>query len=337
MASFELQNLSPLMDPAGQPTGEPRRDRTDMSEPPAASFQEAKESANTAFGYPEFSKFLATEKNFPIFRRFDRIALRVLLMLQDHVSQTEERLDKLDEKAARLGPGRKNNGSIRNDPDKERKELLGRAFGNLERYCLEILPYLAHPREYANEADSDRFLSQYMPLVSLASPPNTDLQSFEHDPNHRPEVIEWPIDEKELGFVMVSDLIPLVRDSTSPSRLRLDEWEAFRTWKCFRKDIPDPLKPKYSSGNLIVTDESKITLFEKAVSGSVGFLVLFTPLWILAIIRGSEVPKKLAVIMCFACLLCFVVWAGTTARTFEALAVVAGYTAVLMVLLQVKD
>lgn len=48
-------------------------------------------------GYASLSSFMASDKVFSVFRRFDEISIRTLLHLQDELCQLEESLQKLDQ------------------------------------------------------------------------------------------------------------------------------------------------------------------------------------------------------------------------------------------------
>jgi hypothetical protein len=48
-------------------------------------------------GYSGLAKFIASDKVFCIFRRFDKVSVRILLNLQDEISELEEQLETLDQ------------------------------------------------------------------------------------------------------------------------------------------------------------------------------------------------------------------------------------------------
>lgn len=86
-------------------------------------------------GYPELAKFLASDKNMPIVRRFDRLSLRVMLLLQDELTEIEKQLDTIDKsQMSREAPQDINNGTFRADPEPERNRLLQTAHEKLEHY-----------------------------------------------------------------------------------------------------------------------------------------------------------------------------------------------------------
>jgi len=48
-------------------------------------------------GYSGLAKFMASDKVFCMFRRFDKVSVRILLNLQDEISQLEEELETFDQ------------------------------------------------------------------------------------------------------------------------------------------------------------------------------------------------------------------------------------------------
>lgn len=86
-------------------------------------------------GYPELVKYLASDQSLPIVRRFDRLTLRVMLRLQDEITEIEEQLDAIDKsQMSRDVAEDTNNGTFRDDPVPERTWLLQIAHEKLERY-----------------------------------------------------------------------------------------------------------------------------------------------------------------------------------------------------------
>lgn len=84
-------------------------------------------------GYRGFARYLASEDDFFILRRFDVLHSRVLLMSQDHLSQLEEELELLDTALSDRNAPDVDNGSVRND-NNERAALLTRIYEKLDQY-----------------------------------------------------------------------------------------------------------------------------------------------------------------------------------------------------------
>lgn len=85
-------------------------------------------------GYQAFSKFVASDNDFFILRRFGALTARVLLGLQDQLSQVEENLDALENQLRRRDVPDTHNGSFRQEGQQERKKLVSDAQGLLMKY-----------------------------------------------------------------------------------------------------------------------------------------------------------------------------------------------------------
>jgi hypothetical protein len=77
-----------------------------------------------SIGYRWFSAFLASDTDFAFFRRFDTLSTRVILALQDRVAEVEASLEAIDNETSRRSDGTINNGSLRDDPRQNRRNLL---------------------------------------------------------------------------------------------------------------------------------------------------------------------------------------------------------------------
>jgi len=85
-------------------------------------------------GYPQFTKWLASDEDFVVMRRLGQLHARVLLSKQDRIVQLEARLNFLDKEE--IISGDQNNGSFRLDAmrNKERSWILEKAERELEGY-----------------------------------------------------------------------------------------------------------------------------------------------------------------------------------------------------------
>lgn len=76
-------------------------------------------------GYRVFSRWMAADQEFFIVRRFGALNTRVILALQDEITQLERVLDGIDMQYSRKAEDpRTNNGSFRFDPSDQRRELI---------------------------------------------------------------------------------------------------------------------------------------------------------------------------------------------------------------------
>jgi len=85
-------------------------------------------------GYPRLSAFIASDKNFALFRRFGELHARILLHKQDELIAMEQRLQDLD--AEEKTPYNLN--SRREDKNLARKALLAEVEAKLPAYGIGI-------------------------------------------------------------------------------------------------------------------------------------------------------------------------------------------------------
>ena len=85
-------------------------------------------------GYRSFSAFIASDHDFFILRKFGALSARVLLRLQDQLSQLEEELEAVEKMAREEDAPDVHNGSFRQETMKDRQDLVGQAQGLLKEY-----------------------------------------------------------------------------------------------------------------------------------------------------------------------------------------------------------
>lgn len=84
-------------------------------------------------GYRGYSKFISSDDDFLVMRRFDTLSARVALSLQDEIVVLEDELNEIDEVHSKRESPDVNNGALRDDiPD--RKLLVDRAAKKLRKY-----------------------------------------------------------------------------------------------------------------------------------------------------------------------------------------------------------
>lgn len=95
-------------------------------------------------GYAQAANFIATDKELAVYRRFDRTAARVLLVMQSEIIAKQNRLDILDEEDANDPKQEKGflaSATIyeelqeRDPRDEEKFKLLGELRKLLQEYC----------------------------------------------------------------------------------------------------------------------------------------------------------------------------------------------------------
>ncbi|KAK7954530.1 hypothetical protein PG988_015224 [Apiospora saccharicola] len=257
-------------------------------------------------GYPAFAKYLSLDDDFFVIRRFDRLHCRVLITLQDEITMLEEELDVLDARFSDRNAADVHNGSVRRDqPD--RKDLIKRISAELKNY--------------------DKVLYRYTQVKARPIAPKENVENIRNwiaANNHN------PIHPEELGFLEARDLITLAKGPKSLLRRLFERHILSSTSDLFgfladhrRRDGDSTIYGQDEQIDAVVA----IALFLTAT------VMLITPLWILAVTQSMF--ARLGIITCFNVLLLAVLTSATLAKPFEILAVAAGYSAVLVVFLQI--
>lgn len=114
-------------------------------------------------GLQSIEGFIASDNDFFDIRRFGTLNARVILALQDQLSQLEENLNVLDANSSQLDCEDLNNGSFRDDPQADRRKLIGDAKAAL----LEYIQYVVTARFRIFQ--STRFLAMVLNLVKINS------------------------------------------------------------------------------------------------------------------------------------------------------------------------
>ncbi|KAL5334669.1 hypothetical protein BJX70DRAFT_350980 [Aspergillus crustosus] len=265
-------------------------------------------------GYHGYATFLASDSDFCNFRRFERLNTRVILALQDDLSQLEESLDETDRSwSARDAPD-VNNGSFRQDPQQVRVDLIWEAQQKLEEY--------------------NRYLYHYFQLRRQAPVEEKDINSLRNwHHNH-----DGAITAEERKYVEKNDLFVLVPKDRSPLRRLLERssrFRFFRLWKtsnCKNNDKPNPELPFHTQQHIHYSSDKRIDRFVTLTTIATGLIMIIAPIWILA--YTDPAACKLAVITVFIFLFLTLVSLGTNAKPYESLAATAAYSAILMVFLQ---
>ncbi|KAI0441387.1 hypothetical protein F4803DRAFT_419542 [Xylaria telfairii] len=254
-------------------------------------------------GYRGFCEFLASDNDFLVLRRFSRLSIRILLALQDELSELEKQLETLEQQLMHQQSPDIHNGSFRQETEHARLQLI---------------------------REIDKRLRSFYELVSQQS----ELRS-------RPRVLKKDIDSIRNWFGMhrnailadeteyithERDLFSMVTRPRAPLRKLLERSSHFRSFSLWQKRSLDEGRARYTS-------EQRIEFCVSTIVIIIGLAMLIAPLWILANI--GDMVLRLTVITAFVVAFLPLVTFTSTARPFETLAATAGYTAVLVVFLQI--
>lgn len=294
-------------------------------------------------------KWMASDNDFFVLRRFGQVAARVLLRMQDRIAKLEEDLRCLDQVCMKAGL---NNGTFRYEPKLEREGILDELGWRLEQYrTYDVsgkLPMLTWSLE--------RFYLDHSQMK--ARPDATDFQIS--------NVKRWieganvkVIQHEEQQFLeKAGDLVAIVPKDRTPLRRFIDRFNLLRLLSCFReRKVPNAwscirfigeLRADTSQKNEREYDpedfERRTTVYDndpavdKFVTCATIFLglgMLIGPLWWLQQLADhNDLKTRLAVITAFLMVFAVALSILTVAKPFDVLAASAAYGAVLMVFMQ---
>lgn len=243
-------------------------------------------------GYQGFCKFHVSDDDFFILRRFSEMTSRVLLAMQDELSEREAELTVLEVRLSSEGVQEMHNGSFRQEASEERLALIHAIEKKLRSYNELVLQH-SDLRRRPPVAKKDR--------TSLANWFSNNPDAILADET---EFINHP---QDLFAIVPKVETPLRRALERSSRFRL-----FRLWK-----TPPPI----DDSNIHYTSDQRIDMFVNMIIAMVGLIMLIVPLWVLAFV--TWVVHQLAIITSFVVVfLCFVSFT-TVARPFETLGAAA--------------
>jgi hypothetical protein len=146
-------------------------------------------------GYKGFSRFISSDNDFFILRRFSTITARVLLALQDEIVELECKLADLDESLSRMDAPHVHNGSFRQESSTARLEVLRSLDPKLRAY---------------NELALQHSQLRHRPEV-----PSKDINSIAIWFQNKPKAI---LDEEAQYMQKTDDLFAMVPKTKSPLR-----------------------------------------------------------------------------------------------------------------------
>ncbi|KAK0615704.1 hypothetical protein B0T17DRAFT_510287 [Bombardia bombarda] len=269
-------------------------------------------------GYRHFSRFMSLHENFGQVRLFRTLNSRVLLAMQDYISELETKLDKMEDEMSKVSGPDLHNGSFRQETSAERMKLIWEIQKRLKAYNEYILTYSQ--------------LSKRRPVYPI------DTQSV------RNYLDSWPnaIKEEETAYLDHKDDLVYISERTDSfigRRFRPGpSWAttgAIRSRRHRRSRVADDDDTTaFVMDGTFIHDAGKVEELYQWAFVILGFAMLISPLWILVFVT-AQIPR-LAIMTCFILAFLGLVSFVTTARPFETLAATAAYAAVLVVFLQAQ-
>ena len=172
---------------------------------------------------------MASDNDFFIIRKFDKLNARVILMMQDRISCLEEKLEKIDQECRTMVEGKGDNGTLRHDSmDNGRQAILDELVYRLDKYSKA---YHSVERPKTNDM-ADKFVLRHSELKARPKPLKYQIENVDtwfynnEDAIHKAET-EF-ITKKE-------DLMAVVPKSQVPLRKFVGSFEWIKKMNLFRE------------------------------------------------------------------------------------------------------
>ncbi|OCL04960.1 hypothetical protein AOQ84DRAFT_299854 [Glonium stellatum] len=286
--------------------------------PIADNNDEKREQPWRYLGYPAFSKFLASDDDAFIVRRFGTLHARSILMLQWEISRLEQALDHEDQSCLTQSLSADNqylansNSFLLDEQYRpKRTAILSQLIPLLERY--------------------DRLVWYYSELKARPAAPKRVVKNVK---NWLVEN-EGAIADAESQFVgMDKDLIAMVHREKTPLRRMLEYFRWFRLARCFRsrKDQAHQYTTYFYSDTTTYYSDTFMDMTVTVIILLLGLGMLLGPAWWLQ--KAGSLSLRLSIICIFVPVFMLLLTAVAPLRPFETVAATSAYTAVLMVFMQ---
>ncbi|EHK97238.1 hypothetical protein M7I_7017 [Glarea lozoyensis 74030] len=175
-------------------------------------------------GYQHYTRFIASDNDYLVFRRFSVLSTRVSLALQDEIVVLEHELAELDNRLSEKHAPDIHNGSFRADKaDKVSPIASARA-------------KLLHGKIFHKLKEYNEFMFHYSHLTNRPPVPTKDATSLSNWHENHLNAIQ---DEEAAYITHTEDLFSLVSNPKSPLRNLFEKslhFRIFRPWQVKRKD-----------------------------------------------------------------------------------------------------
>ncbi|KAL1638894.1 hypothetical protein SLS58_008479 [Diplodia intermedia] len=263
---------------------------------------------NRFMGYPAFSSLLASDNDAFVVRKFGSLHVRTILLLQDEITQLENRLAQIDKEVAEAPQEEYlcHNGSFRGDKlwHRERYDILHHLATLFEKYDRLVTSYSdmqKRPKALKRTVNNiDKWFDRYPQAIT----------------SHEREFLD---EDKQ------DDLIATADRMKAPLRRILERTPLFYRLTPFhaKNGKATEYSRKYQEEGVIYYDDD---LVDKAITVIIlllGLFMLLVPAWLLKDM-GSH-TKRLALITGFIALFVGLLLLTTPAKPFETMIGTAAY------------
>lgn len=272
-------------------------------------------------GYRGFSRFLTTDNDFLLLRRFSTLHLRTLLALQDELTVLESKIEQVDLAASSKAYADCHNGSFRGEHSQERTVLLLQLrekllqYGTLNVLTAPAISLFVDTLATDRNNHADKILIRFQKLQSMPLAPSRNSTSVQNWLFNNGD----PIAQDEVTFLEQKyDLIPIVPKLKSYLRIVLEKSELFRFSSFWRVKRPNDQEDRFSDNEQVfLSSDDRIERCASVIILILGISMLIAPLWILNVTESAT--KKLGIITIFIVFFIGLISFTTVARPFESL------------------
>jgi hypothetical protein len=276
-------------------------------------------------GYQEFSKWMASENDFFVFRRFETLNANTILWMQYQISELERRLEEIHIIIQKSPAEDKLKNSSFKWDDKfnpERRDIMCQLSSLLLQYSTWNMQSLI----WLTKSYVDQFIDAFS---RVRARPRAESRQIDNVVNR---LGRGAITADEATFIQKrGDLISIHSRSRPPLGRWLEACKSLHLWKLFRaKLVPDV---HVTTKTTVYSSDEKFESFTTSSIITIGLVMLLAPMWWLEFTSTSTV--RLGIITGFICAFISIMSMATTNRPFEVVAATAAYAAVLMVFMQI--
>lgn len=300
-----------------------------MQDLPQLPYNDARSKPWKFDGYKDYSKWMASDNDFFIFRRFDSLNARTILYLQHRISLFEKDLDDLH--TAMEGPDEhgkpaKMNSSFGWDEKymTTRAAIMNELTGLLLHYSGYRPP--SQPCRATDSIQTDQYIDAFSKIRARPRAEERQITNVKNKLNRK------AITGNERDFINhKGDLISISSRSRPPLGRWLEARQSLRFMKVFRAKHGDDVHIESSS--TVYTSDATFENFTTFGIIFTGLVMLLVPIWWLEYVRAQKV--RLGIITGFICVFMFAMATATNNQPFSVVAATAAYAAVLMVFMQI--
>jgi len=257
-------------------------------------------------GYKEFGKWMASDDDFFVFRRFESLNATTIAYLQYRISELERTLEEIHEANEQDEKGKNSSFKWDEKYQQDRFQIMN------ELSCL-LLHY-------------NQFIDAFS---KIRKRPRAESRQVDYAENW---LKRGAITASETRFVKhKSDLISINERVRPPLGRWLEACRSLHTWRIFKAKFVEDLHVQSDA-----TSYSSDHAFESFTTLSIialGLSMLLAPLWWMQNVPNNN--DRLGIITGFVILFTLLGTGATINRPFEVVAATAAYAAVLMVFMQI--